>query len=390
VTQTAEQTVAIEKFSLLGGPLYKLGSRLGLVRKGTNTFAMGLVIGVLLWSGSVVLAFFTGALQRLFSLSVIGTHVRLLFCIPLFFLAESWLAPRWTAFVAMIAGSGVVPARELSALNSEVAAITRWKDSWWPEALCLLAAVLLLLSASRLPFHGATAGQGPSRNTDFTVAAVWYWNICLTLFRFLLLRWIVRLGMWAYFLRQVAKMKLHLVPTHPDSTGGLGYLQTVHMHFTPLVLAISAIQAASFTEEFVVGKISFESIYATLALTLVVDALLFLGPLLVFVRKLWQCQVKGRREYMDFAEKYVSAFDRKWLKGDNPTDEPLLGTSDLQSLADLSNSINVMRNMRWVPVGPRLLMTLAISALLPLLPVLLLKYPIAELVQKFVVNLSGL
>lgn len=40
----------IPEFSLLGGPLHGLGSRLGLVRGGTNTFRLGLALGLLAWS----------------------------------------------------------------------------------------------------------------------------------------------------------------------------------------------------------------------------------------------------------------------------------------------------------------------------------------------------
>jgi hypothetical protein len=222
------------------------------------------------------------------------------------------------------------------------------------------------------------------------VAALWYWIVCLTFFRFLMTRWLWRLGLWAYFLRRIARLELHLVPTHPDSTAGLGYLQIVHMHFTPLVLAISALQASSLAEQISSGEMTtLEGIYPALALILVIDALLFLGPLLVFTPKLWDCAVKARRDYMEFAQKYVNSFDRKWLGADSAPDEPLLGTADLQSLADLSNSMNVIRNMRWVPVGQRLLLSFAIAAVIPLLPLLLLKYPLAELTQKLFTALAG-
>jgi hypothetical protein len=391
--QEIEETIVTQKhqeFSLLGGPLYQLGCHLGLVRGGTNTVAMGLVIGALLWIGLVLVAFLTGDSQRLFSLAVIGAHVRLLLCIPLFFLAESWLAPRWSTFVSMIASSGVVPSNELPALNSEVARVVRWKDWWLPEAACLLVAVIISINSSRLHLHGATTGYDASRAATVNLAAMLYWNACLTIFRFLLIRWIWRLGLWSYFLWRVTKLKLHLVPTHPDSTGGLGYLQIVHMHFTPLVVAISAVQAASFAEEISMGIVAFEAIYPAIALILIVDAFLFLGPLFVFTPKLWACAVKARHDYMDFAQNYVSAFDRKWLRPDSDPGEPLLGTADLQSLADLANSVNVIRNMRWVPVGKRLLISIAVAALAPILPLLLLKYPIAELTQKFFARLTGL
>jgi hypothetical protein len=135
---------------------------------------------------------------------------------------------------------------------------------------------------------------------------------------------------------------------------------------------------------------TFDSIYSFVAITLLVDAALFLGPLLIFSRQLWKCQVKGLNDYGTFAERYVNEFDRKWLGANHTPAEPLLGTADIQSLADLSNSVGIVRDMRLVPVSPSMLMYLAVAALLPLLPLLLLKYPIADLLAKFFNGLSGL
>ena len=68
----------------------------------------------------------------------------------------------------------------------------------------------------------------------------------------------------------------------------------------------------------------------------------------------------------------------------------LLGTADIQSLADLSNSVNIVRNMRWAPVSTRILIGFAVAALLPMLPLLLLKYPIAELATKLFTGIVDL
>jgi hypothetical protein len=381
----------LPNFSLLGGPLHRLGCRLGLVRGGTNTVALGLALGVFLWTVLAALALIEGIGHQVFSLSVIGGHVRLLLAIPLFFVCEAWVDPRMTAFVRTIVRSEVVPKTEWPVLESEIARISRWKDSWLPDAMCLLAAVLLSLIASQLPLSGATAAYDPSRAAaEMTLTGQWYWVVCLTLFRFLMFRWLWRLGLWCFFLWRVSRLELRLVPTHPDGAAGLGYLDVVHAEFAPLVLAISVVQAATFAEQISAGTTAFEAIYPALALILVVDAVLFLGPLGIFGPKLWACRVKGLSDYMAFAARYVSDFDRKWLGGDAVPREDLLGTPDLQSLADLSSSVDIVREMRVVPVSIRLLLSLAAAALLPLLPLLLLKFPVDALAEKLFKTLFGL
>ena len=116
VTEIMEARGNFEEFSLLGGPLHRLGIRLGLVRGGTNTVALGLALGLFLWSVLLAFAFFEGVSDKLFSLSVIGGHVRLLLVIPLFFLCESLLDTRLRVFVSVIVRSGVVPKNALPAL----------------------------------------------------------------------------------------------------------------------------------------------------------------------------------------------------------------------------------------------------------------------------------
>jgi len=387
---TEEQGIS-EKFSLLGGPLHRMGRRVGLVREETDTVRLGLALGVIPWLILMLLALIEGAGQPIFSPSVIGVHARMLLAIPLFFLCESLLAPRLEMFVRTIVRSEVVPPHARPALEAEVTRIHRWKDSWVPDAASLLAAILFSVFASQLHISGTTAAFDPSRAaTEMMMAGQWYLIVCLTLFRFLMIRWLWGLGLWCFFLWRVSRLDLQLMPTHPDGAAGLGYLEVVHAHFTPLILAISIVQAAMLAEELSSGLASFEAIYPAFALVLMVVAVLFLGPLFIFTSRLWACRVKGLSDYMVFGSSYVNGFDRKWLGKGDPDREPLLGTADLQSLADLGNSISVVRDMRVVPISLLLLKDYTLSSLLPFLPLLLFKYPLAELTQKFFARLTGL
>jgi len=384
----------LKDFSLLGGPLYRLGCRLGLVRGGTNTIALGLVLGAFPWIVLLALALVEGLAHVLFSIGAIGGHVRLLVVIPLLFVCETFINPRFAAFVLEIVRSQVVPATERPALEWEIGRITRWKDAWLPEAFFLVAAVLLALTTRNENFFdylsGIMGGSNPGAVGATTWTSQWYWMVCMTLFRFLFLRWLWRLALWCFFLWRVSRLELRLVPTHPDRAGGLGYLELVHTEFIPLVLAISTAQSASLAQEIASGRMTFDSIYPGVAFILLADAVLFIGPVCIFSRKLWACKVKGMSDYSALAERYVNEFDRKWLGADPAPGEPLLGTADIQSLADLSNSVSIVRDMRLVLVTPSMLMYLAAAALLPLLPLVLFKYPLADLLAKFFGGLSGL
>jgi len=375
-----------EPFSLFGGPLHRLGRRLGLVRE-TNTVRLGFALGVGLWLIVAALAVIQGVTDKLFTISVVGGHARLLLVIPLFFMCESWVGPRMKAFVATIVRTGVVPPGEKTALDADVSRLSRSGDVWWPEAACLLMAIALEVTGSSLQPYGATGAYDPSRTS---LAAVVYFRVGVTLFRFLLFRWAVKLGLWSWFLWRVSRLDLRLMPGHPDRAGGLGPLEGVHERFTPLVAAISVLESASLAESISTGTLAATAIYPWLTMVLLVDGLVFLSPLLVFTDKLWAGRTKGVGLFMSLATRYVTEFEAKWVVGDIPKGETLLGTPDIQSLADLANAVSVVKGMRWITVGPRMLTMMTLAAVVPLTPLLLFQYPLAELAKKFFSRLIGL
>jgi hypothetical protein len=372
-------------FSLIGGPLYLAGRHLGLVREESNTVVLGLVLGWGLWLLIACLALIEGVADRMLSMALVAAHARLLLVIPLIFISESWVTPRMAASVATIARDGIVPADDRPALDAEVARARRWANWWWPEVVCLLLAVLLGVSGSRLQTYGESSTLDPARDSfSFLV----YVHVGLLTFRFLVFRTAWKLALWSWFLWRLSRFDLHLIAGHPDRAGGLGSFEGVHERFTPLVAALSVLECAALAESISTGALAVTAVYPTLALLLLLDSVLFLGPLLVFTDKLWAGRTRGVGLYNGLAARYVKEFEAKWLEGP-ARNESLLGTPDLQSLADLANAIGVVKGMRWITVGPRLVTFMTVALVGPLLPLLLFRYPLAELAQRFFSTLVG-
>jgi hypothetical protein len=82
------------------------------------------------------------------------------------------------------------------------------------------------------------------------------------------------------------------------------------------------------------------------------------------------------------AQKYVREFDHKWVRGGAPTDEPLIGSADIQSLADLGNSFEIVKGMRFAPITLQAVLQLAIVTVLPLAPLLLTMFSAEELLAQ--------
>ncbi|MGJ0509724.1 MAG: hypothetical protein ACR652_21895 [Methylocystis sp.] len=377
----------IENFSLLGGPLHRLGARCALVRGDKNTVPLGLALGWLLWLVLVLLALAQGA-KIIFALSVVAVHARLLLALPLLFVAETALDAKSREFVLLLVRSGVAGERALPELEMAAGRLLRWKNSWLPDATSLIAAAALSLLWVRMRMIGANPHESSQSLAAMPLAAAWYWFVCLPLFRFLTFRWAWRLALWWVFLWRLAKSDLAMQPDHPDRAGGLGYLEIVHTRFAILALAISIIVSATFAEDIASGRTSLQAVYPALFMTLLIDVVLFVAPLCLFAFKLRACQERGLWDYTTLSSLYVHAFEQKWIRREGPQ-EPLLGTPDLQSLADLANSFTVVRNMRLAPISLRLFVIIGGVALVPMAPLLLFDYPLVQLAQMLLRKLAG-
>ena len=200
--------------------------------------------------------------------------------------------------------------------------------------------------------------------------------------QFLLLRWYFRLFIWARFLWQMSRIELRLMPTHPDRCGGLGFLASVSHAFAPVLLAQGVMLCGM-----IAGRIFFmgEPLlkFKLDLIGLVFVMLLFvLGPLLVFAPRLAAAKRNGLREYGTLAKRYTDEFDHKWLRGGVRQGEPLIGSADIQSLADLGNSFEVIKDMRLVPFNLQSVLQLAIITLIPVLPLTLTMISLEELVDR--------
>lgn len=367
--------------SLIGGPLHWLGARLGLVNVQTgNSIALGLAIAAGLWLVLLVLALVGGSMDRVFALDVIGAHARILLAIPLMFVCEKSVNPHLARLSNSLIASGVVREHARGEYLRLVTRFNRDISSPIVEAVLVLIAFAVLWAPSEMHLPGATgAVLERAEHGKVAPAGLWYGLICLPLFQFLVFRWAWRLAMWWLFVWRVSRLDLHLVPTHPDRAAGLGYLSSVQGAFVSLTAAISVTIAGSIAEDIALTGTRLNDLYPLLAVVLLIDAVLFLAPLYFFVSALRGARSRGLVEYMDLAAGYVSSFEKKWLRG-GAKDESLLGSADVQSLADLDSAVSIVVDTRIAPVSHALLSRFALWAIVPFAPLLLFEFPLQELV----------
>lgn len=181
-------------------------------------------------------------------------------------------------------------------------------------------------------------------------------------------RWLWRILIWSWLLWRVSRLPLRLVPVHPDLAGGLGPVGAAQSHFTTLSFALSVPGAAVFVEQMWFTAAPLNQFLPSMAGVVVLNWLLFLGPLLLFGPRLYAIKRIGRREYGLLGTVYTSRFHAKWIQREAPADASLLGSADIQSLADLANAFSVVRHMRGVPFGLAEVLSFAVAAGTPRCP----------------------
>ena len=391
-TSSSKLLLEPKDFSLvLGGPLFQLLRRshlsdnaLQLVRQRV------LVISLLAWLPLLALSALEGqalggraAVPFLLDVDV---HVRFLVALPLLIVAELVVHERMRFVVRQFLERNLIPESALPRFDNAIASAFRLRNSVLAEVL-LIALVyivgVLLIWRQYVALAAATWYATPSaEGSKLSLAGMWYGYVSLPIFQFLLVRWYYRMFIWTRFLWQVSRIDLSLIPTHPDRVGGLGFLANTVFAFMPLAVAHGALLAGLIANRIFYVGAELPEFKVEIAVLAVFLLCLVLGPLLVFAPQLAQAKRTGNREYGTLAERYVREFDTKWLRRGAPVDEPLVGSADIQSLADLANSFEVVRTMQIAPITRDALIRLVAATLAPVVPLALTMMPFEELLKK--------
>jgi hypothetical protein len=381
-----------EDFSLvLGGPLFQLlrrshlsGDALELLRQRI------LVISLLAWLPLLALSAVEGQALRgtaavPFLLDV-EVHARFLIALPLLIVAELVVHQRMRFVVRQFLERNLIPQSALPRFDAAVASAFRLRNSVLAEVLLItfvyVVGVLLFwrhyVALAAATWYATPAVEG----MKFSPAGMWYAYVSLPLYQFLLVRWYYRIFIWMRFVWQVSRIELSLIPTHPDRVGGLGFLANTVYAFMPLAVSHGVMLAGLIANRIFYIGAALPDFKIEIVVVVVFLLCLVLGPLLLFAAQLAHAKRTGNREYGALAERYVREFDSKWLRGGAPADERLVGSGDIQSLADLANSFEVVRTMQIAPITRDALLRLIAATLAPLVPLVLTMMPLEELLKR--------
>ncbi len=385
---SASADTAFELSLVRGDLVFRLQQRIGLVPPG----GLGLVRRAVFWS---LVAWLPIALWAAYAgravpgeageplLAHFGIHARFLVAIPLLILAEgpahalaAWLLPYFVQ-------SGVVPTGEVARFRAAIAATAKLRDATLPW-IAIVGLVVVFATTSEMVHHSheidwAVEGDGAGR---WGFGAFWFLYVGRFIYLTLVLGWLWRLALAFVLLRRIARLDLSIVPTHPDRTGGLGFLERLPTIFAPVALAIGTVLAAQWAHDALYHGLALQSLRVEMIAFVVLALVLFLLPLAAFAGPLARAKKRALLDYGALVGRHGRLVRERWIEGKTLDDDALLNAPELGPVVDVAAAYDAVKAMRTVPIGKAAIIPLAAAAAAPMLAVLALQVPVGEMLLK--------
>ncbi len=305
-----------------------------------------------------------------------AVHVRMLVATPILLVLDQVFPRVCSTTLGQLAQGRFIPENEWPHFERVWRSAGRWADAWLPELLIAVVSVGsgLAIVLGYIPLRGLPPG-GP-----FTMAQRWYSMTDLPLFQFLLWRSLWRWLVWAHVLVGIARIRLTLVPWHPDRRGGISFLSDPSVGYCAMFLfAVSSVVCSEWGERFAMGE-TLRSFQPLLLLFAVVGSLVAFGPLFLFVPQLFRAKRLGLIEANSFATRFGRRFHRRWIRESSRSrGRELLAGDDIQGLDALGSSYrDGIAQLRLVLIDKTDVLLLLAATLAPVVPVMIARVPLEE------------
>jgi hypothetical protein len=358
-----------------GGPSYHLSRRLGFEQADRPRRLVKAVLSVLVtWVPLLILSLAEGhALSGDVAVSLLRDPVvysRFLFVVPLLALAEVIVGRSLRVQARYFLESGVVRQDDAGKFEAAKREVIRLRDSVVAEGLIVISSLAISIVARVVLRISSGESTWERSGTTITMAGWWYILVSLPILFFFLLRWVWVFLLWAWFLFRVSRLDLELTPTHPDRAGGIGFLGWGLVSFAIVLMGVSAVMSGGFAYEIIHRGSSLATLKYHVVVFVVLAIVILHAPLLVFTPRLARCRIRGLLDFGSLIGSHDRAFDEKWIKPGAMKRGSLLGSPDVQSLAEIGEVFEHVDRLQLLPFDKKALIVLLVCALLPMVPLL--------------------
>ena len=368
-------------FALGGGRVSRGLEKLQLARDARlHAGRVAVLLAVVTWLPLLVLAAIEGvAWGSAVQVPLVRDYLpygQLLIAIPVLVLGEVIVGRYLMLAVTELRTSDILDSKDTPILDAVLEkTVQRWRGRSVNAVLIFLtcaASVVSLWGAKEWLTGGwQVAGDG------MTLAGWWYLLVSLPVMRFLALRWLWRLLLWAWVLWRVSCLELHPRPTHPDRAGGLAFLGGTQAAFGIFVFAFGVQLSCLAADAVHFRGADLTAFRGEMVAFVVIAVIVLLLPLVVFAPKL----VRAREEYLLFLSGSAHRGAGDLARRLRAAREGELPANAVSGLSDFGTLYENARLMRPVPMETQHVLGLVLAAAVPFLPLVFLVVPAREVLR---------
>ena len=279
-------------------------------------------------------------------------YARYLLAIPIMIISDRSSDNRIRGLVDNFVKSGIIPADSLPIFGQMLRqADTRTASAPAEGAMLVLAFVLAAVTAYRTAELGA--GQWVTGVADHSrgLSPAGWWNLLVSapLFFFITLRWFWRFIVWTALLKRISRLPLKLVASHPDRSGGRGFLTLFPMIFWPLAFALSGVVASGLPQQLTFGGMDLNELWPVAIFWTLLVMGVFVGPLLVFAPGLSRLRERAVLEHGELVTRHNRLGEHRIREHFQACGEPDIDA--ITTMADIAPLIQAIYSIRLIPRG---------------------------------------
>ncbi|MFO1242928.1 MAG: hypothetical protein U1E36_06985 [Rickettsiales bacterium] len=373
----------VSQFSLFEGDLVnRLFARVGVgSRRPVDIFMRWIIIMGITWLPMAVISSFvyvpSGAPPSKNFFYDFAAYAQYFIGLPLFLIAEAVISENVLGAARDFYDSGVVAEDDKPKLRRIEERIAKLRKEMLPEIICIICCYLMAFGAlgPELFWPAKMETWHVIRTADdhryFTAAAAWAILVAIPIQTYFWVRWVWKIGLWYLYLAEVSKFKLTLVASHPDHTGGIGFLSEVQAKFALVILAYgisNVVATVGYKIAIEHAPINLPPVWGLVSGFVIGAPLLFLAPLLLFTKQLNRTKKRALAQFREKAMMSALRVEQQWLHSD--AEHESAARTELAQLQLLSGFYDRIHHMRVVPFDLRSAAQLIGSAIGPIIPLI--------------------
>jgi hypothetical protein len=289
-----------------------------------------------------------------------AAHAQFLIAMPLFMLAEPIVEASTRDAARQFLTCGIIRAEDHPRVYGIQSQVKRLRLSYLPEIATIVIAYTLSLVILVPEFGSHPLPTWHVRDythwRTLTGAGAWEFLVALPLLNYTWLRFVWKILIWTFYLYRVSIMRLELHATHPDLTGGIGFVSYARSRFAAFILAYGISNVAA-TVGYEIAILHYDlstlTVWGPLVGFTIGAPLLFTLPLFMFTEQLYRSKRHALALYRERVTEHSRLVEKHWLGADHNTASATEEVRQLTELTTLGTMFSRIESMRVVPFDLR-------------------------------------